>query len=624
MKRKNIYTNYRHKGKERSARQKPIRTVVGVIRGSSRGFAFLSCEQNEDIFIPAKSLKGAMHGDTVEVDVYPDHGEVRRIVANGTNELTGIFVMEMRTPKVIPDSKHYSRDIYVTGARAEIGDRVVVRLSRKDRGRGEIIKVLGKAGTLSSDIEAAIFKLGIEDFRQKVLDETHEAARKPITTDGRVDFTAQPCFTIDGESSKDFDDAVYAERTDGGFRLWVHIADVAHYVPNHSHTDKQAFRRGNSFYYGESVIPMLPEALCNGVCSLNENELRYTLTAIMDICTSGDIIGGEVVEGIICSHQRMTYERADKVLSGESNDYAQHKNTLLLLKELRDVLKKKRDSEGNIDFEIPEPKFEFHHGRVTNVSKSPRLLAHSIIEECMIAANRFVAKKFLALKAPFVYREHEPPSPERIDELNVFLEAMGIKGVKPSSSSIASLLDSVPQGKKAAVSRMTLRSMSKARYSVECGGHFGLAIKEYCHFTSPIRRYSDLAIHRVIKSYIRGESLAAYNKDVEEAAKQASERERLSEKIEREIDELYIADYMSQFVGKTFDGTVSGITEWGVYIELDNTAEGMIRAETMGNTQFNEATSTMSVLGKGVITLGDPLRVVLVSANSGNILFELA
>lgn len=620
MKKRNKYLNK----KTSKSSQKPFQTVVGVLSGNSRGFAFLSRNEGEDIFIPAKSLRGAMHGDTVEADVYADHGEVVRILKNGISELTGTFVVEMRAAKVIPDDKHFSRDIFVTHGKASVGDRVVVKLSRKDRGRGEIIKVLGKAGTLDADISAAIFSLGIEDFRQKVVKETDEAAAQEITMDGRVDFTDQPCFTIDGQDSKDFDDAVYAIRTSDGFRLWVHIADVAHYVPLHSHTDKEAFRRGNSFYYGESVIPMLPQSLSNVACSLNENENRYTVTVVMDVTDGGEIMGGQICEGVIRSRKRMTYENVELALNGDFEGYEQFMPTLLTLKQLRDVLKRKRDKDGNIDFDISEPKFTFEYGVVVDVKNAPRLMAHSIIEECMIAANRFVASTFMSKKAPFIYREHQSPAIEKIQSLNVFLKAIGLKDVKPSSLSIANLLESVPDNKRSAVSKMVLRSMSKAKYVISSSGHFGLAIKEYCHFTSPIRRYSDLAIHRVIKSCLKGEDLSVYKSEIESAASQASERERLCERVEREIDDLYIADYMSQFTGKTFVGTISGVTEWGIYVELDNTAEGMIRAESLGVTTFIPDSMSMNVRGKGIFSLGDTIKVKLVSALGGNIQFELA
>ncbi len=511
----------------------------------------------------------------------------------------------------------------VTSGNAQTGDRVAIRLSHKDRSKGEITAVLGKAGTLEADIAEVLFSLNIEEFRYKAVKEAELNASRDISVASRRDFTFQPCFTMDGEGSKDFDDAVFAERNGNDFRLYVHIADVAEYVPLHSHLDKAAFARGNSFYYGDNVIPMLPEVLCNDVCSLNENVPRYTLSAIMDISADGDIMGGEICESVICSHKRMTYEMADKALKGETDEYDEFLPTLRILLELRDILKKKRDQNGNIDFDLAEPKFVFKNGEVISANKSPRLITHSIIEECMIAANRFVAKKFFDIKAPFVYREHQPPQTEKIEGLNVFLAALGVREVSPISSDIAKLLREVSPEKSSAVSRMTLKSMSKAKYSTSCEGHFGLALKEYCHFTSPIRRYSDLTIHRVIKSYLHGEDLDNYRSVVAEAATQASERERVCEKAERRIDEIYMASYMARFVGKKFVGIVSGVTEWGVYVELDNTAEGMIKAESLGTTKFDESTVSISISSGKTIRLGDKLNVKLISATSGNILFEL-
>lgn len=602
----------------------PKKTVTGILHGNSRGFAFLCGDGYEDIFIPAFALGQAMHGDTVEVDVYSDHGEVKKILKSGPSEITGTYYKDMRGGKVVPDDKHYSRDILVMGGSAVSGERVVIKLSRKDRRKGEIIARLGQADSLESSIAAIVFSLGIKDFGYKAINEAEKEADQEFCINGRTDFRSQSCFTIDGEDSKDFDDAVYAEEINGEYRLWVHIADVAHYVPLYSHVDKEAFRRGNSFYYGESVLPMLPNVLCNGICSLNENEPRLTLTVIMDISTDGEVVGGEVCEGVICSHKRMTYEKVEAALNGETSEYAQFEQTLFTLHKIRDLLKKRRDEAGNIDFDISEPQFSFEQGKVISVRKKPRLISHSIIEECMIAANRFIAAKFLSLKEPIIYREHQPPQQEKLDELNAFLASIGEKAIKTNSKDIADLLRNVAPEKSSAVSRMTLRCMSKAKYSVYCNGHFGLALNEYCHFTSPIRRYSDLAVHRVVKAYLHGESTEALAEIATSVAAQASEREKLTERAEREIDELYIADYMSRFVGKEFEGIISGVTEWGVYVELDNTAEGMIKAESMGNTRFISDTVSMFVHGKGIFSLGDSIKVVLVSASEGNILFELA
>ena len=610
--------------RRRSGDKKRGVTVVGTVIGSGRGFAFLSREGQDDLFIPARDLGGALHGDRVEAEAYFDHCEVRRILKFGFYELTGVFYEDMRVKRVTPDDRHFSGDIRVTGGeKAKTGDRVVVRLSRKDRGRGEIVCNLGKAGERDSDIAAVVYSLGIEDFKRKALYEAEQNAVSPISLEGRTDFTAQPCFTIDGEGSKDFDDAVYAERNGDSFRLWVHIADVAHYVPLNGHLDKEALRRGNSFYYGEGVIPMLPEILSNGVCSLNENEPRLTLSAVMDIDDDGNITGGEVCEGVICSHKRMTYEKVEKALNGETDEYAPYMGTLSTLLGLRNVLKKKRDAEGNIDFEIYEPKFTFEGDKVVDMRRAPRLVAHSIIEECMIAANRFIAKKFFELSTPFVYREHKAPDPEKIESLNVFLSALGENTTGGTSGEIAALLNNISPEKKSAVSKMTLRCMQKATYSVVCGGHFGLALKEYCHFTSPIRRYSDLTIHRVIKDWLHGEDLSKYRSVVSTAASAATEREKVCERAERKIDDIYAASFMSSFVGKAFEGVVSGVAEWGIYVELENTAEGMIRAETIGQCSFDESTMTMHVYGKGDFRLGDAVKVRLVSAGGGNIVFEL-
>lgn len=573
-----------------------------------------------EIFIPKRFLNGAMHGDEVEANVYYDHGEVKRIISFGVNEISGIYIKDFHGAKVIPDDRRMGRFFKVNG-QAQDGERVVIRLSRRSRDRGDIVKRFGIAGELAADIAKEVYSLGIEEFGQKTLEEADEVASEPITTDNRVDFTSQRCFTMDGAGSKDFDDAVYAERTELGYKLWVHIADVGHYVAYKSHLDKQAFMRGNSFYYGEHVIPMLPERLCNDVCSLNENVDRYTLSVALEYDESGFLLGGDIVEGVIRSAKRMTYEDAERALSGEKGIYDEFLPTLETLKELRDLLKRRRDENGNIDFDIAEPEFVFEGETPIGAKKKPRLLTHSIIEECMIAANAFVADFCLSKKLPIVYRVHLAPSEEKLNELNIFLLAFGEKAVPPDSKAIATMLGGLDEEKRGAISRMTLRCMQKAVYSTECKGHFGLAIDRYCHFTSPIRRYSDLVVHRAIKAYLHGEDCSYLASACDKAATQASERERLCAVAERNIDDLYLCHYMSQFIGEEFVGRISGVTEWGIFVELDNTAEGLIRTDDMGYVRFDDRTKTLRG-SKRVYKLGDEIKVRLMSASSGNIVFN--
>lgn len=569
--------------------------------------------------LPKKFLMGAMHGDTVEADVYSDHGEVRRIVSHGLGEISGVYVEDFRGALVIPDERGLGRFFKVSG-RAENGERVVIRLDRS-RKRGEIVKRFGAAGTLEADIAKEIFSLGIDRFGERTLEEADTVASEPVQLSGRTDFTSQKCFTIDGKDSKDFDDAVYAEETPFGFRLWVHIADVSHYVLPKSHLDSQALKRGNSFYYGESVIPMLPERLCNGVCSLCEGEDRYTLSVVLDIDAGGTLLGGDVVEGVIRSTKRMTYESVERALGGEKGVYDDWIGTLTVLRELRDVLKRRRDEKGNIDFDIAEPEFTFKDGKPVSAKKKDRLVAHSIIEECMIAANNFVARLCYDKKLPLVYRIHLAPSEEKMLELNSYLLAVGERTVKPDSVAIAAMLKRADESKREAISKVALRCMQKAVYSTECKGHFGLAIDKYCHFTSPIRRYADLMVHRVLKAYLHGENCALLSSDCEAAAAAASEREKICAKAERKIDDLYLCEVMSHHVGECFVGKISGVTEWGVFVELDNTAEGLIRTDHMGYTRFDERAMKLYA-AKRVFGLGDEIKVKVVSCGGGNIVLE--
>ena len=621
----------KHYGGKKGLRQskvgkgrRALREIEGTLQGTTKGYGFV-ITANGDCFIPAAKMKGAINGDYVSAVTDGNEGEIVSIIKPNLDPITGYYVKTAIGGIVTPDDKRYPFSVTVTGGEAISGDKVLVELSRKDRRKGVVLKSLGQAGSLDTDVAAVVAKLGLGEFRQKVVKEAFDSANAVHSIDGRADYRSQRCFTVDGDGSKDFDDAVFAERTELGYRLYVHIADVSEYVAEKGFCDREAKNRAFSFYYGDNVEPMLPESLCNGACSLNENVDRLTLTAVMDI-TDGAVVGGTVQKSVIRSCKRMTYSAVTKVLDGISVDgyTADMKDTLTTLEVIAEQLKKQRDSEGNIDFDLPETEFTFDDGKVVDMKKAERTKAHTIIEECMIAANRLVAKIY-GEKGLFVFRSHQPPSMEKMQTLNGFLSACGLKPLpeKPTSHDVADMLGNVDEDKKECVSMVTLRSMSKANYSPSDSEHFGLAAKEYCHFTSPIRRYTDLVVHRKIKSVIEGKEFALKCDDVAEICRECNEREKKIADAEREIDDLYAQDYMYDKVGTDFDGVISGVNEWGFYVRLECTAEGLVRAESLnGRTKFDERSMSLRC-GSGVYRIGDKVGVRLVGVSYNGLDFEL-
>lgn len=594
--------------------------VRGRIDGHPRGYGFLIPEEQgiKDIFIPISGMNGAMDGDLVLVRVIEgaegksQEGEVIKILKRANTTIVGTYEKNKNFGFVIPDNKKIHQDVFIPKGEdkgAKTGMKVVVRITKWPEGRrspeGEIIEVLGYKGEPGIDVKSILRSYDIpETFPKEVLKEAEELPEEIPEKEKkrRVDLTKLKFVTIDGEDAKDLDDAVYVERLpNGNYLLYVSIADVSHYVKEGTNLDKEALRRGCSVYFLDRVIPMLPPKLSNGICSLNPGEERLSLTVKMEINTRGEIVDHDIFESIIESKERMTYTSVYKIL--EENDeelikrYSHLVEDFKLMKELALVLLEKRKRRGSVDFDFPEAKVIVDEkGRPVDIVKVERNIAHKIIEEFMLAANETVAEHMHWLNVPFVYRIHEHPDIEKLLAFNKFIHNLGyhIKGVEGGEIHPKALQDLIRQvrgkSEQKVVETLLLRSLKRARYSPEDIGHYALAAKYYTHFTSPIRRYPDLVIHRIIKEYINGKLTEKrqrhYNRILEDVAARASERERAAEAAEREIEELKKVEYMADKVGNVYKGIISNVTSYGFFVELDNTVEGLVDVASLEDDYY--------------------------------------
>lgn len=597
----------------------PNNLIKGTVKGNAKGYGFLICddENTPDCFIPHIGLHGAQHGDKVIAKITStksgDRIEVSvvKIVTRGITELVGVFQPFRSGGFVVPDDKNYFNDVFVEKANlknARKDDKVVVKITRYPKDRkspeGVIVKILGKSYNRATETECILLNNGIETaFNKQTITEADKVA-KPVTAkqkQGRTDFTADTVITIDGESAKDFDDAVCVEKLqDGNYKLYVHIADVSEYVRRFGELDKTAMKRGNSTYLPERVVPMLPHALCDDVCSLKQGVERLTLSCVMTINSSGKIVDKDIVEGVIRSKARTTYTEVYKILSGDEELSAKYEEITPMLTDafaLYKILKKKRDDRGSVNLDTKEAEIAVIDGKV-EVTPFKRNFAHEMIEEFMICANECVAEYAYFLDAPFVYRTHDKPSGEKTEKLRAFLSELGVsvkwKDDTLHSSDYANVLKKFENTELyGLVSRVVLRSMQKAEYSEKDKGHFGLSAEHYCHFTSPIRRYADLTAHRILKEILHGDGDRLWNDfgtAILNIAKECSENERKSELAERQADDYYKALYLKDRLGLEFEGIVSGVTDFGVFVELENTCEGLVRIETLpfGNYRYDE------------------------------------
>jgi len=638
---------------------------VGRIDGHRRGFAFLVPDEpgEQDVFILSEDLNGAMHNDRVIVRLYRHladgrkrEGKVIRILSRANERVVGTYEQNGGLGFVVPDDRRIWHDILVTGqagGEARNNDRVVVEITRWPGPRrspeGRIVEILGAKGDPAADVLAIVRKYQLpEAFPAEVM---KEAENIPLAVGehelaGRRDLRALITVTIDGEDAKDLDDAVSLERLPGGnYRLGVHIADVSHYVREGSGLDQEACRRGTSVYLPDRVIPMLPPRLSNGICSLNANEDRLAVTCFMEIDETGAVVGYEFCRSVIRVRERLTYNAVRQILEehdpGLSNRYNRHIEMLESMKDLCLLLRQKRLLRGAIDFDFPEAVVTLDDaGRAVGIGRRERSIAEMIIEEFMIAANETVAKHFCFLDVPFLYRVHEKPDLDDIQELNEFLGAFGYRiraGGKGEISPgdfqrIVEKVKGRPEEK--AVTMTMLRAMKHARYAPEAIGHFGLAARYYTHFTSPIRRYPDLAIHRIICETLEKGSLPpARLKQLEGMmpayAQQSSLRERVAEEAERESIDLKKAEYMSGHIGEVFRGVISGVKSFGFFVELDNTVEGLVHVSTLDDDYYRYDDRHLVLAGEHTgqtFRIGDEVKVRVAGVNidERRVDFELA
>lgn len=608
--------------------------IKGVVRGNKRGFAFLAREDGgEDLFVPHKNLHGAEHGDTVYcVITKGDEAKVVDILERGISKIVGTYQKGKNFGFVVADDNGYYSDIFVPKGfdmSASDNTKVVVEITKYTarNPEGKIVEIIGKAGEKQSEVLSILKSYG---FFNTFAKEAELEAKKMQTkyTSNRTSFVDMLTISIDGDDSKDLDDAISVFKYDNYYKLYVHIADVSHYVEKGSILDKEAFKRCTSVYFPGSVYPMLPPILSNGLCSLNGGEDRLALTCEMTIDFEGEVVDSRIIKSIINNDYAMTYKVVQKILDGDKEQIEKYSAVYKMICDSYDLsrlLNKKRQKRGCINFETKECKVILDEkGNVCDIKPYPYLDSNSIIEEFMLAANETVAQFICHMELPFVYRTHEEPDGEKMLEFKKFVETCGFKMEKGKvfPSKLQKLLTEV-QGSsvESIISKVMLRSMKKARYTTENLGHFGLAAEYYCHFTSPIRRYPDLQIHRVIKAMLDGklgnlDRLASW---CEEVANVSSERERAAEMAERDIDDYYKAEYMQKCVGEVFEGVVSGVTAFGIFVELENTCEGLARFDNLPKDNYEFVESRYLLRGaKHKYTLGQKVKIEVLGSDIDN------
>ena len=661
MSRKKIWEKKKRFPKENRAsfKKKNIKSLKkqgllaeGVFIGNARGFGFVETgEDEEDIFIPADAVNTALHQDRVQVLLKKEQkpgkrreGTVIKILERGTTEVVGTFQREGDYGFVLCDNQKISRDVYISPKNSHgirDGEKVVAQIldygSEKRKPEGKITESLGNIHAPGADILAVVKSYGIpSEFPVRVM---NQAMRVPdhvleADWDGRDDLTGLMTVTIDGEDAKDLDDAVSLTKEGNLYHLGVHIADVSNYVQGGSAIDREALKRGTSVYLADRVIPMLPERLSNGICSLNQGVERLALSCLMDIDENGTVVSHKITESVIRVDRRMSYEQVRCILEdGEtetSREYQEFVPTFFLMKELSEILRGNRHHRGSIDFDFPESKIILNGaGRAIDVKPYETSVATEIIEDFMLLANETVAREYCKGEYPFVYRTHENPDPDKVEELLMLLHNQGIdvrkSGQEITPKEIQEILESIQDlPNETMISRLTLRTMKQAKYTTECSGHFGLAARYYCHFTSPIRRYPDLQIHRIIRDNLRGRltregKTEHYREILEEVARQSSVCERRAQEAERESDKMKKAEYMSYHLGEEFDGIISGVTGYGLYVELGNTVEGLVHITALKDDYYTFDQETHELRGeltKKVYHLGQKIRVRVADADA--------
>lgn len=618
--------------------------LIGTFISHPKGFGFVEIDgRDEDLYIPEDFVNGAFHKDTVKVALLSgqngrrQEAQVIEVLARGMRQIVGIYDKSNKNYGfVIPDNTKISDDIFVPVERSKgavSGHKVVCEITdygkNNRKPEGKVTEILGHANDPGVDIMSIVkgYELPIE-FSEKIMNQVERVANEVSEADmvGRRDLRDLQMVTIDGEDAKDLDDAVSLTKDGTYYQLGVHIADVTNYVQENSALDWEARERGTSVYLVDRVIPMLPHKLSNGICSLNAGENRLALSCLMTIDTKGEVVSHEIVESVIKVDRRMSYTSVKKILEDkdeiETKSYQELVPMFELMRELAGILREKRKKRGSIDFDFPESKIVLDkQGHPIEIKPYERNVATKIIEDFMLIANETVAEHFHWMELPFLYRTHDNPDPEKISKLSTFIRNFGysIKNkqeeIHPKElQKLLAKIEDTPE--EALISRLTLRSMKQAKYTINCTGHFGLACSYYCHFTSPIRRYPDLQIHRIIKEQIRGrlneKRIEHYNEILPEVAKHSSEMERRADEAERETDKLKKVEFMEARVGEIYEGIISSITTWGVYVELSNTIEGMIHVSMLPGDYFYYDSETYEMVGQATnirYKLGQTLKV---------------
>ncbi|MBQ9765982.1 MAG: ribonuclease R [Lachnospiraceae bacterium] len=619
--------------------------VTGTFDATQKGFGFVRVEgEKDDIYIHETKVNGAFDKDTVQVKVLYDRtsegkrreGEIVNILARGYTEIVGTFQKSKNYGFVVPDNTKIGKDVFVPIERSKgavTGHKVVVKLvnygSAHKSPEGIVTEIIGHINDPGTDILSIIKAHGIPmEYPKEVLDQVENVPNEVSAEDkiGRKDLRDILMVTIDGEDAKDLDDAVSIYRNGDKYVLGVHIADVSHYVTEKSPLDKEALKRGTSVYLVDRVIPMLPHKLSNGICSLNAGVDRLALSCIMEIDRKGNVVGHEIAETLINVNERMSYTSVKKILEDDdAEEKAKYSELVPMFKEMEElagILRAKRKARGSIDFDFPETKMILDgNGKPIDIKPYERNTATKIIEDFMLITNETIAEDYFWQELPFVYRTHEAPDPEKIQKLEIFINNFGY-GIKGSTEEIhpkelQKLLQRIENSpEEALISRLTLRSMKQAKYTTSCSGHFGLSAKYYCHFTSPIRRYPDLQIHRIIKENLKGgineRRIGHYNSILNEVSDIASKTERRADEAERETEKLKKVEYISEHIGEVFEGVISGITNYGIYVELPNTIEGMIHVNALLDDFYYYDEGRYEMIGKdtgNVYKLGEKVLI---------------
>ena len=643
--------------------KKKKQKIEGIFRANEKGYGFVEVEgQEEDLFVPSNSVNKALNGDTVQVMIYKRkegtkraEAKIVKIVKRERETVVGTFQKSKNFGFVVPDDNKFVTDIFISKSKckeAKNNDKVVAKIIKyPERGKnaeGEVLEILGNVNQAGVDMLSVIKEFDLpNEFPSFVKEEAEKISQKINEKDikNRRDIRENVIFTIDGEDAKDLDDAICVRKTEeGNYILDVHIADVSYYVKENSKIDKEAIKRGTSVYMFDRVIPMLPFELSNGICSLNAGQDRFALSCSMEIDKKGNVVSSDVYKSVIRVTERMTYINVNKIINNldekVTEKYSKYISYFKLMEELAIILKNKRLAQGYLNLEIPESKIVLdENGRAIEVKKYETTFANEIIEQFMLTANETIAEKFFWLEAPFIYRVHEEPEYEKIEETNKFLYNIGEKikvnkdNIRPKAfSDVLEKLKGTEYEK--VISTLILRTLKIAKYESNNKGHFGIASKYYCHFTSPIRRYPDLFIHRVISEYLEKnynleqERITELEAKATKYAESSSDAEKIATKAERDAEDIKKAEFMEDKIGEEYLGIVSSITSFGMFVELESTIEGLIRFENMGNEYFIYDENRKTLVGERtnrVFKIGDQVKIRVIEANKmlRKIAFEL-